>query len=982
MLKYFALASGLSFLFTLSAEEKVKFNKDIRPILSDKCFACHGPDAHDIKGKLQLHTATHATEERHYTTKSGKKRRRDAAIIPGDIESSLVWERIISDDEDEVMPPIDSHKPLSKEEKLLIKRWIEQGAEYEEHWSYSKVQKPKQLSVDACVEGQLKSQGLSLSNEADRRTLIRRLSFDLRGLPPSREEISQFLKDQSPKAYENLVDAFLSSPHYGEKMAAGWLDLVRYGDTSGFHSDVRIDLYPYREYVINAFNSNKSFADFTKEQLAGDLLENPSEEQKIATAYNRLNLMTQEGGAIEEEYLVKSQGDRIRATSVTWLGSTLGCAECHDHKYDPFTAKDYYAFGAFFADVKQVGVYNDLAKKGLAGASFPPVLRVQDEQIKKQISPLYAELHQKRQELKNYLLTERSEELNKLFNSNIIKASFDAKKDIIVKGEQLNYGAIPPKIGGYDVDLQVDQASSYLYVEIFPEAKGSEFWQTGLEISALQLFDDHGEVPLIQARASEANQYSEAENALDLRSGKNWSVNGKSRMNKSVYLIILAKRKFRGQVKFRLAAKGNQGGLFSRMKIQASDYEMDLKEFSALSQGKSDELDKLKVSLSDSIYAKLRKRINYLEVETKRLHNEYPQCLVTETGKPFETRILPRGDYMDKSGEVVLPAIPEFLGKIDKEGRANRLDLANWLSSKENPLTARVFVNRLWQNFFGRAISTISEDLGSQGEPPSHPELLDYLAWEFMDSGWNVKQVVKSIVMSKAYRQVSNVSDEIAQQDPYNYLVNRQSPRRLAAEYIRDNALALSSLLNTQIGGQSFFPYQPDGYYGELYPKRQYIHDKWEQQYRRGLYTHVQRTFLHPMLKNFDSPGREASCSRRSKSNTPLQALNLLNDPTFLEAALHLALRAQGEAPQAESQRLAWLFETVNGRSAKTTELKDLQEYLENEQQYFAQNPESAQTFIESAMLQGDYEVDALATAPWVSVSRVLLNLHESITIY
>ncbi|WDE95743.1 DUF1549 domain-containing protein [Lentisphaera profundi] len=369
-MKQILYTSLLCFGFISSAED-ISFNKDIRPILSDKCFACHGPDAHDIKGKLQLHTFDLAAKERHYTSKSGKKRILDAVIIPGNPEDSLLWERLITDDEDDIMPPLDSHKSLSKKEKATIKQWIKEGAEYEDHWSYESIALPnKKDSVDTLIEAKLSPLDLSLNKAADKITLIRRLSFDLRGLAPTQKEVDQFLADKSSNAWETLIDSFLKDQAYGEKMAVHWLDIVRYADTVGYHGDQNQRVYPYRDYVINAFNSNKGFDDFTREQLAGDLLqEKPSEEQLIASAYNRLNMMTSEGGAQAKEYLAKYSGDRVRTTTTAWMGSTLGCAECHDHKFDPFTAKDYYAFSAFFADIKQQGVYQGKDKKGYV---YPP----------------------------------------------------------------------------------------------------------------------------------------------------------------------------------------------------------------------------------------------------------------------------------------------------------------------------------------------------------------------------------------------------------------------------------------------------------------------------------------------------------------------------------------------------------------------------------------------------------------------------------
>ncbi|MDA1043865.1 MAG: PSD1 and planctomycete cytochrome C domain-containing protein [Verrucomicrobia bacterium] len=759
-----------------SAGLPLSFNRDIRPILSDKCFFCHGPDAGKRKGDLRLDIREHAVAA--------------GAFVPGDAETSELVKRIYATDPEDIMPRPESHKVLSDEQKALLTRWIQEGAEYTAHWAYTPVMRPDFPGIDAIVADRLKRERLAPSGDADRHTLIRRVSLDLIGLPPEPEEVATFVRDDSPGAYEALVDRLLGSVHYGEKMAIYWLDAVRFADTVGYHGDQPRDASPYRDYVIESFNSNKTFDVFTIEQIAGDLLPEATFKQRIAAGYNRLNQLSAEGGIQDKEYIKKYQAERVRTLSTTWLGSTLACAECHDHKFDPFTSKDFYSMAAFFADILEKGAWNP------------------DGHYQEDTGP--------------YL----------------------APEDTIMGGSP--------------------------------------------------------EEPLL--------------------------------------------------------------------KVRNDVFEFPANPLPAISQPEA-----------------------------------FRTSPATIGAKPRIVRVLPRGNWMDESGEVVQPATPHFLpgewagttssprtvtsdantvvgiAGTNVIGRATRLELARWLIDRDNPLTSRAYVNRLWAQFFGTPLSKVAEDLGQQGEYPVYPELLDWLAAEFMESGWDVKHLVKLIVMSGTYRQSSSASPSLLERDPYNRLLARQTPRRLSAELIRDNALKISGLLNPFVGGPSVRPYQPEGYYEHLnFPKRGYTASADQDQYRRGVYTHWQRTFLHPMLLTFDAPARDECSVSRPKSNTPLQALNLLNDPSFVEAAQALAKRVHASAT-GDVDRIALAFAHALARPPLAGETETLQALLAKERLRYEKDEASAKQSVGPAMQENASFVELAALT---SVSRAILNLHETITRY
>jgi Protein of unknown function (DUF1553)/Protein of unknown function (DUF1549)/Planctomycete cytochrome C len=748
---------------TPAVPARVEFNRDVRQILSINCFLCHGPDKNRRKADLRLDLRDEAI--------------RAEAFVPGKPDESELVARILSADPDELMPPPNSNKKLDARQKEILKRWVEQGAEYQQHWSYEKPAKAEvpagQNAVDVLARRRLAEVGLQPSPQADRRTLIRRLYSDLIGLPPTPEEVKAFVEDSSPGAYERLVRRLLASPHFGERMAIGWLDVVRFADTIGYHSDNPRNIWPYRDWVIKSFNDNKPFDRFTLEQIAGDLLPDANTETRVGSAFNRLLLSTEEGGAQPKDYEARMLTDRVRVVGAAWLGQTTGCAQCHDHKFDPFTMRDFYSLGAFFADIKE------------------PIIGRRE--------------------------------------SGMVVASGEDQKAL----------------------ARLDAAVT--------EAK------------------------------KKATPLSPAERGAVARA----------------------------------------------------------------------------------------------ERERQAFVSGLPKCLVSvHSVTPRTVRILPRGNWMNETGEVVKPALPHFLPRPDAAGRdLTRLDLARWLVSRDNPLTARTVMNRLWKQFFGAGLSRQLDDLGAQGEPPSNPALLDWLACEFMESGWDVKHMVQTIVTSEAYKQTSVATPDLLAADPQNREFARQSAYRVDAELIRDNALAVSGLLVAKIGGPSVKPYQPDGYWENLnFPPRHYVADQGDAQHRRGLYTWWQRSFLHPSLLAFDAPSREECCAERNRSNIPQQALVLLNDPTYVEAARALAARVLRECSGPPEGRIKRAWQLVLQRGPRPSEAETVRKLLEQHRTDYRTNPAAARALISSVVAPAPEGFDAAELAAWMHVARVLLNLHETVT--
>ena len=1011
---------------------EIRFNRDVRPILSDNCFICHGPDPKSRKAKLRLDDRDAAI--------------RMEAFIPGKPNDSEMIRRIETDVDDDHMPPPDTHKSVTPSQLATLKKWIIEGANYEPHWSYAPLKRPAlplithskwtRTPVDSFVLARLEEQKITPSLAANRRTLLRRLSLDLTGLPPTTDDVEKFVADRSSKAYEKQVERLLASPHYGERMAVPWLDAVRYADTVGYHGDQNQNIFPYRDYVIDSFNRNKPFDQFTIEQIAGDLLPNATAEQKIATGFNRLNMMTREGGAQPKEYLAKYQADRVRTVSTAWLGSTMACCECHDHKYDPFTTKDFYSLAAFFGDVKQWGVYATYGytpNPDLAGWSnehpFPPELMVTNQYLLKREATLRTSRDQLvKTEFDANLATHLGREAFQHWQNDIrrtLKSAPDgwlvdpqpeaslsnsnkSKATLIIEADGRIYcDGKSPKTEKTEVRIELNTGwLSAIRLELLPHA--------GHNNSSLRLTNGMAEIKL-RADIKHASADSEKltfhrsiatvkspqyQNGYELPDiAPAWRLPAASATNRqfAVYLIN-PPRVVKAGDSLVVTLESGDIGCF---RIATSP----LANPDALNSGATSEFTHalnrapvLRTSKQKQLVASawLHGTTNNPEALANliKLNRDIIECrsgvfptLVTEaTTNRLVSRVLPRGNWQDESGAVVDPAVPQFLPQPNHNGtnQLSRLDLARWLVSSDNPLTARAFVNRLWKQFFGNGISNQPEELGAQGESPTHPELLDWLAVEFRESGWDVKHIVRLMVLSSSYQQDTKFRSELRDVDPNNRLLARQNPRRLEAEFIRDNALFIAGLLNTDIGGPSVFPYQPADYYENIqFPDRNYKANTDERQYRRGLYSHWQRTFLHPMLANFDAPAREECAVDRPVSSTPQQALTLLNDPSFVEAARVFAEKLLSEPMlTTDAERVNLAIETAVLRPAKPTEQDSLLKFLAEQRSYYSANPGDADKLLNVGQHRSTAKFSSSEHAAWTSLARVLLNLNETITRY
>jgi hypothetical protein len=1018
----------------------VQFNRDVRPIMANTCFKCHGPDLKANKADLRLDLPENARMARR-----DKTGRVSTPIVPGNPGASEVWRRVSSADASQVMPPADSLHLLSARDKEVIRRWIEQGAVYEPHWAYiapAKAAPPAagtwaRNPIDAFVLRELSEHGISPSPEADRRTLIRRLSLDLTGLPPSVAETEAFVADTQPQAYERLVDRLLASPHYGERMAVGWLDLARFADTVGFHGDQLYNNFPYRDYVIGAFNDNMPFDEFTREQIAGDLLPGSTDAQKTASGFNRLNMVTREGGAQPKEYIAKYAADRVRTVATTWLGSTMGCCECHDHKYDPFKSRDFYAMGAYFADIKQWGVYEDYTYtpepelKGYNNDSpFPPeievdspYLRMRQARLSKECTELLGSVS--RQIAADPVAAAAAREWAAKAAPRVASdpagwtslAITDAKPKRLGKVEVL-----PDNVARFEQvkDKKKEAAGDGLVLTLAPlpgpaarvrlevltddgqdgrvTCTGEDSFTLTVELAVLHAGKDKPEPLNISDGYPSQATWSYVNGLLQTSVPGSWSSPPSlARRAQTMEYVLAPPTAFREGD--RIVATVSSENV-ARLRFSQSPIGLRMPgartpaEFAAAVAAPSPTQDQMEVIASE-YFAGSGAGLAYEFGRALDCVRQIAECrdgraftTVTVSAPPRVTRVLARGNWQDESGEVVAPSPPRFLLPAGAAGadaqRQTRLDLANWIVSRNNPLTARTFVNRLWKQFFGTGLSSIVDDLGTQGEYPSHPELLDWLAVDFMDRGWDVKAMVRTIVTSATYRQSSTYRPELAEVDPNNRLLARQAPRRLEAEFVRDNALAASGLISLDIGGPSVYPYQPAGYYAALqFPDREYIPDSDERQYRRGVYMHWQRTFLHPMLANFDAPSREECTASRNISSTPQQALTLLNDPTFVEAARSLAeqsLDARGAADFPAV--LDEAFRRLLSRPPSAREKDSLGAFYKGQLAYYRGQPAEAA----KAIAVGNHGVSGIVDAPtlaaWTSVARVMLNLNETIVRY
>lgn len=1041
-----------------SAATKIDYQRDIRPILSHNCYACHGPDEESREAELRLDQREGAFGE----TASGV-----VPIVPGKPEESELIRRTSSDDEDERMPPIDSGKSLTAEQIALLRQWVEQGAPWKEHWAFTAPRRPEFPSVsepdwprnaiDVFILAGLDQRGWKPSPEADKEILIRRVTFDLTGLPPTLAEVDAFLADDSPDAYERVVDRLLRSPHYGEHMARFWLDAARYADTHGLHLDNFRQMWLYRDWVVQAFNDNLPYDQFTIQQLAGDLLPNPTISQLIATGFCRCHVTTNEGGSIEEEVYVRNVVDRVSTTGEVFLGVTFGCAVCHDHKFDPISQKEYYQLFAFFNNLDGPSMDGNVEDPA-------PVVRVPSKEqtasldaLREKIGDMRSQRDERMQATDPAFADWLGERLRQKADGKVdpalevsdglvIRCNFDSIDDDHLKNE-----ADPEKPGlvvgrprrtagpvGNCLEFAADEYIDFGDIGDLDDEKpfgfgawvktGEDFQGTilakmdvadlekGYELSvadgivSVQMsksFPGYGLKVATKNKVLQPGKWQHVfvtYNGSRLASGVEIYVDGESQSLDVVSDSLKYKGKIRNAKPFLLGRRDQESGFAGGSIDDARVYVRRLSDADVRAIYLSSKLpriletpreswtaDQLQMfrqfyfSQKDPQFIALTNQINQLSDEFQKEETKVPSTLIFREGKQKrDAFVLLRGQY-DQHGDKVERRTPDFLPPMDEELPKDRLGLAKWVVSADNPLTSRVAVNRFWQQAFGVGLVKTSEDFGSQGSPPSNPELLDWLAVELRESGWDIKALIKMIVMSATYRQSSYTTPLLAKQDPENRLLARGPRFRLDAEMLRDQALAVSSLLVDQLGGPSVKPPQPDGLWEAVgYTDSntvKFVADTGNDKiHRRALYTFVKRTSPPPEMNTFDAPSRESCCVRRERTNTPLQALLLLNDPQYFEAAQALAGRVVEANGNTAAERAAYLYRLCAARKATDETIAELVSLFENQLAKFEHDETAAEEISGSERETSDKGLCPSEMAAWTIVSNVILNMDEVVT--
>lgn len=1054
-----ALPLLLTSIAALQAQQ-VDFNRDVRPVLSDVCFHCHGPDEQQRKADLRLDQADDLFSDR------GSLR----VLVAGAPESSHLYQRIMSEDPTEMMPPPESGRSLTSAQKKTLRRWIEQGASYQQHWSFHPPVSPALPAVhrgdwpineiDHFILQQLEQAGLEPTGAASRETWLRRVTLDLTGLPPSPAEVAAFLKDDSANAFETVVDRLLASPRYGERMATRWLDAARYADTNGYQSDGNRDMWRWRDWVIDSFNANMPFNQFTIEQLAGDLLPNATLDQKIASGFNRNHRGNGEGGIIPEEYAVEYVVDRVDTVGTVWLGLTLGCARCHDHKYDPITQREYYGLYAFFNSIPERG-------RAVKFGNSPPFISAPTRSEQQQLTALEERLSAAEQqfealqprlkaaresweiEFRQQAAAGKSKSIQ-WFPSRKLNLHFhlDGPGPAVGTAEAAADANSPADASLVTLDNPPQSASRYVpgqfnraldatvgavaavgdvadvgYLDQFtfsawiqprnlsagtilsrmtdqPEGEGYSFVLNGgrLQVNLVRRWLDDA----IRVETEEllpGDRWSHVAFSYDasrFASGVRIYINGQLCSNR--VLVDELNQPFNSKDPFRIgysASAGRFNGLIDELRVYQDCLSDDEIQWLAVAPSVSE----IAVIPAESRTAAQQEKFNawYLDFAAPEdirsvwrtlsglrasrqtaIKSFSTVMVMQELPEPRPAYVLKRGEY-DKPGELVSRQVPASLAGGRVRPLKDRLELAQWLVSANHPLTARVAVNRAWQLHFGTGLVKTVDDLGSQGAPPSHPELLDWLATEFVRSGWNVKALHRLIVLSATYRQSSVITSKHLQLDPENRLLGRSPRLRLSAEMIRDQALAASGLLVERIGGPSVVPYQPPGLWKEL-SGTDFVQGHGEDLYRRSLYTYWKRTAAPPAMVTFDASGRELCVVRESRTNTPLQALTLLNEVTFVEAARVLAQKTLQESGAEAEERITFAFLRVLGRAPRPQELAVLLRSLARAEQYFANHPDAAGKLIRIGETPVEAILSPSALASWTIVCSLVLNLDETVT--
>ncbi|MGB8855015.1 MAG: PSD1 and planctomycete cytochrome C domain-containing protein [Pirellulales bacterium] len=1015
-----------------AADAKLDFNRDVRPILSDRCFACHGPDNEDRQAGLRLDLRDAAIA----VLDSGA-----TAIVPGDVAKSEIIARITSADPDVVMPPPRLNKPITTAEADILKRWIAEGAEYRGHWAFERVERPAvpevksttwpKTPIDRFILARLELQGLTPNPEADRVTLARRLALDLTGLPPAPAAVDAFLADASPDAYEKYVDTLLASPHYGERMAIEWLDAARYADSSGYQTDSSRQNWPWRDWLIKAYNDNMPFDRFTIEQLAGDMLENPTRDQIVATGFNRNHRLNGEGGIIAEEWRVETVIDRVETTGQTWMALSVGCARCHDHKYDPLSQKEFYSLFALFNNVPETGTNSGSTHRG--GGNVDPVHLLPSPEQERELARLNqvvtdaeaavkAEganidtlVAQWEQSIRPAIAApqEAWEPFEPLELRSAGGATFRRSEDgsWFVEGklspkDTYEFETLVPadKIGGIRLELLSDAS---LAAGGFGRSGNGNVVVTKIE-AEIEAPGDAKVIPmeLVRAEASYEQNGWPASSVLQLKGekGKGWAIDGDDpakrvprqiavfpakpvTLPENARLVVRIRQEAidgHSIGRFRIAFSGDEPSMLG---VGGSTLPQPVKEAIAAEPGQRSPQQKTEIAKFyranvDGPIRRAEAARDAAKKSVEAFRDSLTSAMVMKEGPVREAFVLTRGEY-DKRAEKVTAALPAFLPQLPEGTKPDRLALAKWLVSREHPLTSRVWVNRMWERLFGTGLSKTSENLGSQAEYPSHPELLDWMAAEFMESGWDMKRFVKLVVTSAVYRQTATLTPEKLAQDPANRLLARAPRIRLPGEAVRDAALAASGLLVPTVGGPSVRPWMPDGVwdetskYGDL---RGYKPDTGAGRYRRTMYTVWKRTAAPPTMLLFDAPNRETCIVKRSRTNTPLQALALLNEPTFVEAAHGLAKRMVAEGGTTPAGRIAYGFRLAIGRTPTADELAALVNGFEADQAIFAAAPERAEKYGAVGLVKKPDTVPAADFAAYSLAANVIINLDEFVT--
>ena len=963
-------------------QSPVDFNRDVRPILSDKCFFCHGPDEEDRQADLRLDVEADAKQ---------------AAISEGSAEDSDLVARIASADPDVVMPPRHTNKSLSAPEIEILKTWINEGANYQQHWAFAppvdvklpmvKGESWPKNPIDYFVLRGIESQQLKPSPEATRRELIRRVTFDLTGLPPTLDEVNSFLNDDQPGAYARVVDRLLASPHFGERMAVNWMDVARFGDSSVMHADGPRDMWPWRDWVINAYNENKPFDKFVVEQIAGDLIPNSTIDQKIASGFNRNHASSDEGGAIPEELRVDYIVDRVKTTTNAFLGLSFECAQCHDHKYDPISQKEYYRFFAFFNNNADPGFQNRSGNQAPIATLLKPdeekqlrVLRTQFEEneaaIVKPPSEVSAEardwMEATRSSLDSILIFDQPWLIGPLAGGNpndIFNQKFfyptDGRPDTSQRIDSQRWTGQAQWFQGRLEPVEVHTHSAFIvYQQIDSPTARSVTTQAGAnrDIDGLKIWVN-GELVKSQRKIKKPDEDADftTQLELDLRAGTN-----------HVFMQMTTGKSF--------------GAARLVLKIDDESVPNSIRDGFQTSNDKSNELLNRYYHRYLSQSAKERsKQRDQIENQIEKLLKGKPSSMIMgdRVGDTRPTYVLFRGNYHQPvTDEIMSPGVPSVLPALPDGAKSNRLALAQWMVDPAHPLTARVAVNRYWSMLFGRGLVGTVLDFGNQGLPPTHPELLDWMARDFIEQGWDIKRTIRQIVTSSTYRQSSRISSALAAKDTENRWLARGPRFRLMGEFIRDQALSVSGLLVDEIGGPSVKPYQPGGLWNEVSLNKgvRFKQDHGEKLYRRSLYTYIKRSAPQPQLTIFDAPTREKCTVQRAQTNTPLAALVPLNEVQFVEASRALGQRVIKQADEKFESRLEMIFELCLARKPSQQEIDICRRIFDQQRASFESDPKAALDYIGHGESKRDESIDPVELATWSVIANMVLNMDEALT--